>query len=58
MFNSRAGNLYNVIVKLCGEEKARQNPVIIYTRQEVVGEELKTTTLKQLGLTGGNALLR
>jgi len=47
-----------VINKLCGEKTLKQNPVIIYTRQEVLGDKLKTTTLKHLGLTGGTALLR
>ena len=52
------GSLKDVIVKLCGDETLKQNPVIIYTRQEVLGDRLKTTTLKHLGLTGGSALLR
>ena len=54
-----SGTLSDIIKQLCSEEiRAKENPVIIYTRQEVIGDKLKTTTLKMLGLTGGNALLR
>ncbi|XP_065213616.1 tether containing UBX domain for GLUT4 [Planococcus citri] len=51
--------LSDIINQLCSEEiKSKENPVVIYTRQEVIGDKLKTTTLKMLGLTSGNALLR
>jgi tether containing UBX domain for GLUT4 len=34
-------------------------PVIIYMRQEIIGEQaLASTSLKKLGLTGGSAVLR
>lgn len=39
--------------------KKGQEVVCIFTRREVIGEELlKTTTLKSLGLTSGSAMLR
>lgn len=53
------GTLWNIITELCTDDiKSKDNPVIIFTRQEVTGEKLKATTLKMLGLTGGSALLR
>lgn len=51
--------LLNVLVKLCPESiTPEQSPVVIYTRREIYGESLKTTTLKHLGLTGGRAMIR
>lgn len=53
------GTLWDIIDQLCSDEiKTKENPVIIYTRQEVLSDKLKNTTLKMLGLTRGNALLR
>lgn len=36
----------------------KQDAVIIFMRKEVFGDNLRSTTLKSLGLTGGRALLR
>ncbi len=36
-----------------------EEPVVVYMRREMVGlEELRTTTLRTLGLTQGKGLLR
>jgi len=46
------------IAKL-GEPEAGEEPVVVYMRREVVGQqELNSTTLKTLGLTQGKGLLR
>lgn len=34
------------------------NSVIIYMRKEVYGEDLRSTTLRSLGLSGGRAIFR
>lgn len=53
-------SLKDVISNLCPSETgAVENPAIIYMRKEITGlEELNKTTLKDLGLTSGRALLR
>lgn len=55
-----ADNLWFVIQQLTGEvEQKFPSPVILYMRQEIVGQEkLKKTTLKSLGILEGRALLR
>ena len=52
--------LWNVIETLSpNEADPESNPVIIYMRREICGvEALKNTTLRNLGLTGGRAMLR
>ncbi|XP_072382580.1 tether containing UBX domain for GLUT4 [Diabrotica undecimpunctata] len=51
--------LINILTKICpdclGDNKS---PVVIYTRREMYGQELKSVTLKSLGLTGGRAMIR
>lgn len=52
-------NLLEIIRQLCPEEADLDtNPVIIYTRRDVHGSELESTTLKSLGLTSGRGMLR
>lgn len=51
--------LWDVAKQLCSSEAdLERNPVIIYMRNEVYGEALRTTTLRSLGITGGRAMLR
>ena len=51
--------LSDVIGSLCPDKDVfDKHPCIIYMRKEIYGENIKTTTLKSLGLTGGRALLR
>lgn len=52
-------SLAAILEALCSEKAALElNPVIIYTRKEVFGDQLAGTTLKSLGLTSGKAMLR
>lgn len=54
-------SLYQVIAETSGLPAAKkgQQVVCLFTRKEIVGEEnLKTTTLKSLGLTSGSVVLR
>lgn len=39
-------------------EGGDHEPVIVYTMRRISGSQLKTTTLKSLGLTGGKCMLR
>ncbi|CAO1376233.1 unnamed protein product [Diamesa serratosioi] len=51
--------LQDIISKLCPDKgNSDQNPIVVYMRKEVHGESLATTTLKDLGLSSGSALLR
>lgn len=53
--------LFEVLTSLLpsDELKLSSNPVVIYMRRSIQGEsELKETTLKNLGLTGGRAMIR
>lgn len=51
--------LIEILQTLCPDKIAvEENPVIIYMRKEVYGNDLSTTTLKSLGLTGGRAIIR
>lgn len=51
--------LLNVLNKLCPESvRQDKNPVVIYTRREIYGNELENVTLRSLGLTGGRAMIR
>lgn len=53
-------SLLDVLLKMCPEESnPTTNPVLIYMRREIYGENaFKVTTLKSLGLTNGRAMLR
>lgn len=54
-----ATTLWEVAEQLCSSEaSAEENPVIIYMRNEIFGDALRTTTLRSLGITGGRAMLR
>lgn len=54
-----SNNLLEIIKALCPEEAdLESNPVIIYTRRDVQGVDLESTTLKSLGLTSGRGMLR
>lgn len=55
-----ADSLWDVLEKLCPDEAtSSEPPVIIYMRREIYGQQsLRDTTLKQLGLTHGKAILR
>lgn len=53
--------LFEVLTTLLSLDdlKVDSNPVVIYMRRSIQGENaLKETTLKNLGLTGGRAMLR
>lgn len=51
--------LWDVLSKSCPEEiGADKSPVVIYMRKEIFGEELKQTSLKSLGITGGRTMMR
>lgn len=51
--------LSDVLEALCPmQAKLETNPVVIYMRKEVHGEELAVVTLKSLGLVSGKAMLR
>ncbi|XP_060535460.1 tether containing UBX domain for GLUT4 [Cylas formicarius] len=48
-----------VLQKTCPELAVpEKNPVVIYTRREIYGDELGKCTLRSLGLTGGRAMIR
>lgn len=51
--------LIDVIKSLCPNAvKLDENPVVIYMRREVYGKELHETSLRDLGLTNGRAMVR
>lgn len=51
--------LLDLLKELCPDKLHKEyNPVLIFMRKEIFGDELGTTTLKSLGLTGGRAILR
>lgn len=50
-------NLRDIINEMC-PGKSQDNPVVIYMRSEIFGNELEKTSLKSLGVSGGRALLR
>ncbi|XP_066250223.1 tether containing UBX domain for GLUT4 [Euwallacea similis] len=51
--------LLSVLNKVCPENAAPdRNPVVIYTRREIYGQELEICTLRSLGLVGGRAMIR
>lgn len=51
-------NLWNVLTKLCSNVKREDNPVLVYMRNEIYGDNLQKTTLRSLGLRGGRAMMR
>ncbi|XP_063915283.1 tether containing UBX domain for GLUT4 isoform X3 [Zophobas morio] len=53
-------SLWDILLTLCPNEVVvKQNPVVVYMRNEVYGEEkLQNTTLRSLGLRGGRAVVR
>ena len=58
---SGASNLWQIFQDLGSSEvgKEGEEPVIVYMRREIVGQEaLQNTTLQSMGLTGGRVLLR
>lgn len=50
--------LTDVLRKLCPEKCSEEDLVLIYMRTDIHGNDLDTTTLKSLGLTGGRAMFR
>lgn len=51
--------LFSVLEQLCPDNLfGEKNPVVIYMRQEIYGQNLKTVSLRSLGITGGRAMLR
>ncbi|KAL1517772.1 hypothetical protein ABEB36_001495 [Hypothenemus hampei] len=51
--------LLNILQKLCPEQiSPDKNPVVVYTRREIYGNELENCTLRSLGLVGGRAMIR
>ncbi|XP_066156793.1 tether containing UBX domain for GLUT4 [Euwallacea fornicatus] len=48
-----------ILKKVCPENAVPdKNPVVIYTRREIYGQELEACTLRSLGLIGGRAMIR
>lgn len=51
--------LEQILFKLCPREvKIEENPIVIYMRNEIFGENLQKKTLRSLGLRGGRAMMR
>lgn len=50
--------LSDVVQQLCPEKSTASDLVVIYMRTEVTSEQLHATTLKELGLISGRAILR
>lgn len=50
--------LYDIIQQLCPDECNRSDLVIIYVQTEIRKNKLAETSLKDLGLLGGRAMLR
>lgn len=51
-------SLGDVLQELCPAERLLTDLIVIYMRTEVPHDKLAETTLKQLGLVGGRAILR
>lgn len=51
-------NLGNILDELCPTERALADLIAIYMRTEITHDTLSVTTLKQLGLVGGRAIIR
>lgn len=56
--NFKPSTLLVDILKKLSPESLNDDTVVIYMRTEIYGNSLSTTTLKNLGLTGGRAILR
>ncbi|XP_055911414.1 tether containing UBX domain for GLUT4 [Eupeodes corollae] len=51
--------LWDVLSNVCPEKiTTDMSPVVIYMRKEIFGDDLKQTTLKTLGITGGRTMMR
>jgi len=50
--------LYDIIQQLCPDECNRSDLVVIYIQTEISKDKLAETSLKDLGLLGGRAILR
>lgn len=51
--------LLTVLNQLCPDSlNHEKSPVVVYTRREIYGKELKNCTLRSLGLTSGRAMVR
>ncbi|EFA01451.2 tether containing UBX domain for GLUT4 [Tribolium castaneum] len=50
--------LWSVLTKLCPSIKPDDNPVLVYMRNEIYGDNLQKATLRSLGLRGGRAMMR
>lgn len=51
--------LWTVLEQLCPDcLSSEKNPVVVYMRQEIYGQNLQTATLRSLGITGGRAMIR
>ncbi|XP_044269281.1 tether containing UBX domain for GLUT4 [Tribolium madens] len=50
--------LWKVLTNLCPNIKPDDNPVLVYMRNEIYGDNLQKTTLRSLGLRGGRAMMR
>lgn len=50
--------LDKIFEELCPTERAYSDLVAIYMRTEITHDKLPDTTLKQLGLVGGRAIIR
>lgn len=51
--------LWDIITALCPSDiVTKENPVVIYLRREILDEQLKTTTLRSLGIIGSSVLFR
>lgn len=53
-----AANLANILQDICADECANTDLVVIYMRTEITHDKLGETTLKDLGLVSGRAILR
>lgn len=50
--------LMDILKQLCPDQSNEEHLVVVYMRTEVTGNLLTTTTLKDLGLTSGRAIIR
>lgn len=50
--------LHDILQQLCTDECAHEHLVVVYMRTEVTADRLRTTTLKELGLLDGRAMVR
>lgn len=50
--------LYEILQQLCADECDHEHLIAIYMRTEVTADKLRTTSLKELGLLDGRAMVR